>query len=363
MPGFSHFAAVARVDPGAAGISAADIDGDGRPEVCLCGEARVVLLQSAGSSLNAVALPHAGGARTADWADYNGDGKPDLLLATPAGPKLFTNQGGSFRDDSVLLPREPYYNLTAAAWIDADADGKPDLLLANGFLGLRLYRNQGQAKAPPQALWFTDVSAQFGLGPDGIGGPVKGDALAVADVNGDGRPDFLLSAGSGLLVLNTTEGFVEAKDAGIAYQPGKVVPVFGDFDGDKHVDLFVPQAAGGKLFKNDGRGRFTDVTAKAGDLARPFGHASCAVWADFDRDGRLDLFVGCLKGPNRYFRGRPDGTFADASAEIGLHQRVFNTRGLLVADLNKDGVPDMVLNNEGQESAVLLGTPPRVAAP
>ena len=80
--------------------------------------------------------------RAAVWADYNGDGKPDLLLATPTGPKLLHQpRRQPFRDDSHLLPQEPCYNLTAAAWIDYDGDGKPDILLANGYHGLRLYRN------------------------------------------------------------------------------------------------------------------------------------------------------------------------------------------------------------------------------
>ena len=52
------------------------------------------------------------------WADYNGDGKPDLLLATAGGLKLYTNLGkNQFRDDSQLLPPEPFSTLTAAAWI------------------------------------------------------------------------------------------------------------------------------------------------------------------------------------------------------------------------------------------------------
>ena len=113
--------------------------------------AEIALLQNGGESLNEVSLPGATGGRAAVWADYNGDGKPDLLLATPTGPKLYTNLGNSFRDDSHLLPREPSYNLTAAAWLDYDGDGKPDLLLGNGFHGLRLYRNTGkvdQAKEP-----------------------------------------------------------------------------------------------------------------------------------------------------------------------------------------------------------------------
>jgi hypothetical protein len=352
MPGFSHYSALACVGPDAHGISSADFNGDGKPDVCLAGAGRLALLQNGGESLNEISLPgFAGGCRAAVWADYNGDGKPDLLLATPAGPKLFTNLGGSFRDDSALLPREPAYNLTAAAWIDYDSDGKPDILLGNGFHGLRLYRNTGVTGRP-----FDDVSERAGLGPDGVGGAVKGDMLTVCDVNGDGRPDFLYGAGTGLLVLNTSKGFVEAKDTGIVYRTGRVVPVFGDYDKDGRPDLFVPQEGGCKLFHNEGGGRFSDVTARAG-LQSFTGAATCAAWGDVDNDGQLDLVVGCLRGPNRFFRNKGDGTFEDATEAVGLHARIFNTQAVCLVDLNKDGVLDLVFNNEGQESCVLLGNP------
>jgi hypothetical protein len=516
MSGFTHYSALTRVDPEAQAISALDIDGDGKPDLCLVGGSKITILLNGGESMNEISLPIAGGARAAVWADYNGDGKPDLLLATPTGPKLFTNLGGgNFRDDSHLLPKEAAYNLTAAAWIDYDGDGKPDILLGNGYHGLRLYRNKGpadtkktplklgawqyigpfdnaggkgfdaayppekeidlakkykglgnedvgwkegkftdgqvnnlaifkpehnvnavvylyreiecnqamdlpislgsddtltvwlngqkihaenvqraaapdqakltlklkegknalllkvcqgggdwayyfaaKADAPAAVTWeFEDVSEKVGLGPNGIGGTVKGDTLTVCDVNGDGRPDFLYGAGTGMLVLNTPQGFVEAKDSGISYQPGKIGPVFGDFDNDGFPDLFVPQKNGCKLFKNDGKGHFTDVTEKAGDLAKFTGHATCAAWGDVDNDGKLDLVVGCLRGPNRFFRNKGDGTFEDATEAIGLNQRIFNTQAVSLVDLNNDGVLDMVFNNEGQESAVLLGNP------
>ncbi|MHB1425225.1 MAG: FG-GAP repeat domain-containing protein, partial [Gemmataceae bacterium] len=524
MPGFSHYSAVARVDPDAQAISSVDINGDGKADLCLAGPSRVALLQNSGESISEVSLPpplsssgtggdKGGGCRAAVWADYNGDGKPDLLLATAAGPKLFTNLGGAFRDDSHLLPREPAYNLTAAAWLDYDGDGRPDLLLGNGFHGLRLYRNKGPTNAAPplrlskwsyigpfpnqggqgfntiyppekeinlkakhagkngqQAVWregkfndgevnnlalfrpdcnndavvyvhreidctrpmelpislgsddsltvwlngrkllaenvaracaadqnrvvlklhagknnlllkigqgggewafyfridgavpqpvfwrFADVSAEAGLGSQGIGSAIKGDTLTVCDVNGDGRPDFLYGAGSGLLALNTRKGFVEAKDCGIAYRAGKAGPIFGDYDNDGRPDLFVPQRDGGKLFHNDGEGRFSDVTEKAG-LKLLNGTTSCAAWGDVDNDGHLDLMIGCLRGPNRFFRNKGDGTFADATDAIGLGQRIFNTQAVALVDLNNDGVLDAVFNNEGQESCVLLGNP------
>jgi hypothetical protein len=367
LPGFTHYSALTRVDPDAQAIAAVDIDGDGKPDLCLAGGGKVAVLLNGGESLNEVGLSGSvGGCRAAVWADYNGDGKPDLLLATAAGPRLFTNLGGNFRDDSHLLPKEPAYDLTAAAWIDYDGDGKPDILLGNGFHGLRLYRNKGKADGPAaapakpgepppvQGLWFEDVSARVGLGPDGIGGSVKGDTLTVCDVNGDHRPDFLYGAGSGLLVLNTPEGFKEARDCGISYKPGRVGPVFGDFDNDGYPDLFVPQNGVCKLFRNDGQGHFTDVTERSGDLARPLGMATCAAWGDLDNDGHLDVVVGCLRGPNRYFRNKGDGTFEDATEALGLNQRIFNTQAVCLVDLNGDGVLDMVFNNEGQESAVLL---------
>lgn len=361
MPGFTHYSALGRVAEAQA-ISCADIDGDGKLDLCLVGGGKVMVLQNGGESLNEVGLPVAVGARSAVWADYNGDGKPDLLLATPAGPKLFTNLGGSFRDDTASLPAEAFYTLTAAAWIDYDGDGAPDILLANGYHGLRLYRNRvGQGPAPGRKP-FEDVSVQVGLGPEGIGAGLKGDTLTVCDVNGDGRADFLYGAANGMLVLNVKSGdnqarFEQARDSGISYLAGKASPVFGDFDGDGLPDLFVPLKGQCKLFRNEGKGHFSDVTAKSGGLAKLNAWATSAAWGDLDNDGKLDLVIGCLRGPNRFLRNRGDGTFEDASESIGLEQRIFNSQAICLADLNNDGALDLIMNNEGQDSAVLLGNP------
>jgi len=370
LPGFTHISALTRVDPDAQSVSAVDFNADGKPDICLAGAARVALLQNGGDSLGEVSLPGTTGTRSAVWADYNGDGLPDLLLAVPTGPKLYTNLGkGAFRDDSHLLPKEAGYNVTCAAWIDQDGDGRPDILLGNGWHGLRLYRNKGKADVKPPlgaGQWhFEDVSDAVGLGADGIGSTKKGDTLTVCDLDGDGRADFLYGAGTGLVVRNTGSSFEVVKDSGISYPAGKVGPVFGDFNADGLPDLFIATPAGCKLFRNDGKMRFTDVTEKAG-LAesdggdkprRSPGRATCAAWGDIDNDGRLDLIVGCLRGPNRFLRNKGDGTFEDATEKLGLHTRVFNTQAICLADLNGDGVLDMVFNNEGQDACVLLGNP------
>jgi len=514
MPGFDRYAALARLDAEAQAISVVDFDNDGKPDFCLCGANKVVLVQNGGDAFVETSLPNlVGGARSAVWADANGDGLPDLLLATLTGPKLYMNLGkGQFRDDSRLLPREPAWNLTAAAWIDADRDGKPDLLLANGFHGLKFYRNNRPTDAvvktaPPkwgdwhavgpfremtgkpnfetkfapetegaaidlkkphkgkrdmpiawqkkpyadgsvndlaefgnncatylyrevdvattidlpvslgsddtltvwcngdkivsenvnracaadqtQAVlklkvgknhilmkicqgdnayafyfntgkpgysgdpWFVDESTKWGL----TGDEPKGDTLAVADFDNDGKPDFLYGSGSGKLYRNEGTRFSLVPDGGLNYKAGKVGPALCDFDGDGHVDLFIPQTDGpSKLYRNDGKGRFSDVTAASGDLAKPLGHAVSAAWGDFDNDGLPDLIVGCLRGSNRYFRNAGAGKFEERTDDIGLSQKLFNSQATALVDLNGDGQLDLVLANEGQESAALFGT-------
>jgi hypothetical protein len=366
MPAFMQCGDLANIGPGAAGIAWADFDNTGRPGFCLFGEAKVALMQNAGGSFNDVPLP-VDGAHSAAWGDFDGDGRLDLLLATPTGPRLFRNAGKQFKDATDLLPRQPYYDLPAVAWIDTDGKGRRDILLADGFRGLRLYRNRTGDPTTRQAAeagkgvpLFEDISDQVGLGENGAAGKARGDYLLVADVNGDGRPDILLCAGSGLLILNTPNGFVEAKDSGLSFQTGGVKPVFGDFLGDKTLGLFVPQKGKSRLFKNDGHGRFTDVTDRAGDLAKFSAEATCAVWADFNNRGRADLLVGCFKEPNRYFRNDGGGKFTDCSGELGIDRRVFNTVGIAAVDLTKDNVQDVIFVNEGQESGVFIGDPARI---
>ncbi len=108
---------------------------------------------------------------------------------------------------------------------------------------------------------FEDVSDKVGLGSHGIAADQPGDELAVADVNGDGRLDFLYCSGPGQLVLNTAKGFVSARQTGLNFRTGQVTPVFGDFNGDTLVDLFVPQGVRAILYRGDGAGHFAAVTA------------------------------------------------------------------------------------------------------
>ena len=367
MPGFTHYSTIGEFGPGASEAEPADFNGDGKIDLLVFGDYKMSLLKNDGGILTEEAIPIRRGARAAAWGDYDSDGKIDLLVASTGGVKLLRNNTKQFIDATADLPLEAYNNPRAVVWIDYDGDKKLDILLADGFRGLQLYRNvipKGQTATAPatpepsaKKPLFVNVSDAAGLGSAGAGANMRGDHLALADVNGDGRMDVLYSAGTGLLLLNTPRGFVVSKECGISYTPGRIAPVFGDYNGDGHPDLFVPQKGICKLFKNDGRGRFTDVAGASGDLAGPIGWATSAAWVDFDKDGRLDLFVGCLKGPNRYFSGQADGTFKGGCEAVGLMYRMYNTCGLAIADINTDDMPDLVFNNEGQAAVVLLGNP------
>jgi hypothetical protein len=127
--------------------------------------------------------------------------------------------------------------------------------------------------------------------------------------------------------------------------------VFFDFDGDSAQDVFFvnstrwpgrPEKPGlPALYRNDGKGRFTDVTKAAGLALEMYGLGAAA--ADYDNDGHVDLYVTGL-GPNRLFKNLGGGKFADVTAKAGVGDPGFSTSAIFF-DYDKDGRLDLVVAN------------------
>jgi enediyne biosynthesis protein E4 len=271
--------------------------------------------------------------------DYNNDGNLDIFFTNGAdirtlqktSPKysnrLFENDGkGNFKDvtQKAGLAGIGFDNGVAVG--DYDNDGYKDLFVA-GVHGNRLYHNNGDGT-------FSDVTVRAGLNhPDPQYGPLWSVGGAWLDVNNDGLLD--------LFVVNylawdfDTEPVCESG-------PGK-----RDYC---HPKFYKPTP--NQLFLNNGDGTFRDVSAESGIRSHPGKGMGVAV-ADYDLDGRLDLFVTNDKMYNSLFHNKGDGKFEERAFEAGValteNGQFISGMGVDFRDIDNDGYPDIAfvaLDNE-----------------
>ena len=234
-------------------------------------------------------------------ADLDGDGDLDLLIAGAGQDRLLLNDGrGGFTDDTAArLPPED--RVTQDIEI-ADLDGDQDLDIVLGQEG-------------GHALWLNDGSGRFTEASDRLPDPGNVEARKVTpgDVDGDGDLDLYFShvgwqgrAPQDHLLINDGSGRFTSESAWrIPAETGTTLTArFADLDGDGDLDLVRGEDGPLTVWSNDGDGVFTDVSGAV--LAQGVQGTNIAIaLADFDGDGRMDIYVGQLKA------GRPDETLRD----------------------------------------------------
>ena len=291
-------------------------------------------------------------------ADFDGDGDLDLAVATgflfPAQNRLLQNTGnGTFVDvTSQALPALLSESAAVAAG-DVDGDGDVDLVFAFGVWSA--------TRSGPAQLLLNNGNGTF---VDATAANLPASArntrgLGLRDVDGDGDLDLVLAnwRQQNSLWLNNGSGtFVDvtAQRMPVDSDESSAVAI-GDVDGDGDADLVF--ANGGlrseqsRLYRNDGTGTFTDVTAT--NLPLQSGYASAVVLADVDLDGAVDLVFGngynVRVVQNELWRNLGNGTFVVATQRLPAMLDV--THGVAVTDVDLDGDPDLVYANGGNSDA------------
>ena len=305
--------------------------------------------------------------------------------------------GLSFRQNNYATDKKyPFETLGGAvAVLDYDNDGALDLLFLNGSPSPdhlksdpqswnRLYRNTGKGV-------FVDVTERSGLSGAGKRGYPQG--VAVGDYDNDGFVDvYVTNYGDNILYHNNGDGTftdVTAR-AGVAMSahPFKASACWVDVDNDGLLDLFVThyfqwsfkensddycgdrkpgyrtyctpdvfKPLANVLFRNNGDGTFTDISEKAG-LNKSLGKGMGVAIADYDNDGRMDIFVANDKTPNFLYHNEGGGVFKEVALLAGVSA---NENGVMVSgmgcdfkDYNNDGWPDIFYTVLVKESFTLF---------
>ena len=315
-------------------------------------------------------------------------------VAAETGLKFhhFTGASGEFYMPEIMG--------AGVALLDYDNDGDLDVYLIQGTmldpgkkpeearfplaagerLGNRLYRNE---LVPSGQLRFTDVTAQAGVGHIGYG-----MGVATGDYDNDGYTDlYVTNFGPNVLYHNNGNGTFTnvTREAGVEDERWSTSAAFLDYDRDGKLDLFVlnyldftirgnkrcfaptgesdyctPKAyhpVTARLFRNEGGGKFRDVSAAAGVQAA-YGPGLGVTCADLNGDGWIDIYVANDTAANLLWINQKDGTFREAGLEMGA---AYSEDGLARAgmgvsagDFDADGDDDLVVVNLTREGATLF---------
>jgi hypothetical protein len=234
---------------------------------------------------------------------------------------------------------------------DIDCDGFEDVALLSTN-HLRMYRNNGNGT-------FSDVTVSAGFGDDF---DIAATGLVFFDADNDGDADlwvcgirgdrFYRNDGCGLFVDATTT-------AGLQPSRWASMPIVADYDRDGFLDVYIVRMGDHEktaptpswdahngvphtLYRNNGNGTFSDVTAAAGIHESGWGLAG--AWGDYNNDGYPDIYVGNEFGTKSLYRNNGDGTFTNVTATAGALDRGA-AMGITWGDYDNDGYLDLFISN------------------
>lgn len=337
-----------------------DADGDGDLDLLIAKEVQPnVLLLNDGTGRMSVAPAGSvpGGAYDSEdvaVADFDGDGDLDAAIAAEDDrmSELYLNDGrGTFSAANDRLPARGVAQSVIAA--DVDADGDADLLFGNHGQNF-LFVNDGAGRFADQT--HPRLPAVNDLTQD----------LEAGDVDGDGDLDLVVgNVDDNRLLLNDGHGFFTEAAPGRLPLRAPIEETreadLADVDGDGDLDLYfanVPFVAGAdpqdRLLINDGRGWFTDQTDAR--IGREKAYTIDAEFTDVDRDGDLDLLTANLNESKAFkvFLNDGTGVFREATSSVlpaGLPEHGIDIE---VADFDGDGRLDMYLSSYVRPDGMVL---------
>jgi hypothetical protein len=245
-------------------------------------------------------------------ADYDDDGFYDLFIPDGVESHLFRNRGdGTFEDVTKQAGLHGLDGVSVALFADYDNDGHKDLFVSRTFKPNQLFHNNGDGT-------FTDVTVRSGIGAD-----CCTTVASWADYDNDGLLDLYVgryldprkdipttfyarNGETNRLYHNNGNGtFTDVTDrAGVGDTGLCLGSVWGDYDDDGYPDLYVVNDFGRKtLYHNNRNGTFTDVTVQSNTL--DYGAGMSASFADYDNDGKLDIYVTNIRSEHAWFAESP----------------------------------------------------------
>jgi enediyne biosynthesis protein E4 len=407
----------------AGGVAVFDYNGDGRPDIFFANGADLATLKKSSDKYSDRLFRNDGNGVftdvTADAGlkghgfdvgvaagDYDNDGHPDLFVTGVHGNTLYHNNGdGTFTDatkkaglDTSVDPEYGPLWAVAAAWVDVNNDGLLDLFVVNYLQwtwsdkplctinNVAEYCHPRYYKGLPDQLFlnngdgtFKDVSKEWGI-RDHVG---KGMGVGVADFDLDGHPDLFVTndAGYSFLFHNLANKFEE-----VAFQANAALPEegafisgmgldFRDFDNDGYPDIayVALNRQTFPLFRNTGKGDFTEVTASTNMTSESLGMSGFGpALYDFDNDGWKDLFVSRghvsathppgaeVKQPNTVFRNLgANGKWEALTEQAGFAQSTAaRHRGCAMGDFDNNGRIDVVVTSMDANAELWMNRSP-----